>query len=691
MALMGGTFMKIFNKDSYLIDFISVYFLIICGFFTILKDMDIYYMYLILIILNGVFAIFAYVISIVTLSASEETIYKDLARVFGIVAIGKILFAIYVFDNLDHTTLNQEVQMTLINLAIQTILYTSFLYVYVNNKERSKLNNIVLVMIIFMPIIYVFITWTDILPPVYVNGTYSIVKNIVCIVLIVAYIYDLLHLEKIKKQFYNYKTVKDLRLMFVCRVMRILLLLFLGGVDFVNVGQKILFLNKFNCVSLTLLDFVHVYLVYTICFRDIIKRPNRNLYYNLIDEKKKLQNNIEKLKVANFNVEYYKIIYEQLLKNMPGGILISSKGKIMFANNKALNLFNLKSDANIINKNILDLVYEPEREKYTDILKTLNESDTDKTTICTKFSYNGIIFDAEEIRFYENVHERIFQVSIINNIEDKIKLENAQKELQLRDVMEKARDEVLSNISHEFKTPVNVIYSTVQIQDLNLQKGNYSKILEYNKIIKRNCNRLIRLINNFIDSTKLESNKIEFKLKCVNIVSIVEDITISVINFAKSKNIQIIFDTEEEELYCDIDVDQLERIILNVLSNAIKYNKVNGNINVVVKDRDEEIHIEVSDTGIGIPKDKIDKIFDRFERMENKNAAIKEGSGIGLSIVKKLVNALNGKIEIESEVDKGTTVRIIFNKSDNKNDIEEVYDISQNIQEKVNLEMSDIS
>ena len=375
---------------------------------------------------------------------------------------------------------------------------------------------------------------------------------------------------------------------------------------------------------------------------------------------------------------------------MPGGILISSNRKIMFANNKALELFNLKSDEKLINKSILDLVYEPERGKYTDILKSLNENDTDKKIIYTKFSYNGVVFDAEEIRFYENVHEKIFQVSIINNREDKIKLENAEKELELRDVMEKARDEVLSNISHEFKTPVNVIYSTVQIQDLNLQKGNYGSISEFNKIIKKNCNRLIRLINNFIDSTKLENNKLEFNLKCVNIVAIVEDITISVVNFAKSKNINIIFDTEEEELYCDIDVEQLERIILNILSNAIKYNKVNGNIDVIVKDKNEEVHIEVSDTGVGIPKDKVDIIFDRFERFDNKNAAIKEGSGIGLSIVKKLVDALGGKIEIKSEVDKGTTVRLIFKKSNSQNNLEQIYDM-QHLEEKVNLEMSDIS
>ena len=591
--------MKFLDRDSYLIDFIGIYFLIICAFFTILRDMNIYYMYLILVIINGVVAIFAYIISVVTLSTAQEKIYKDLARIFGIVAVLKILFAIYIFDNLGHSTLNQEVQMTVLNLAIQTILYTSFIYVYANKKKNNIFSNVIHVIMILIPIMYILITWTNILPNMYVGGRYSIVKNILCIVLIMGYIYNLLHLEKLNDKFYNYKIVKDLRLMFLGRIGRILIMVFLGGVDFVDVGQKLLFINKLNCISLITLDFIHVYIVYTICFRDIIKRPNRHLYYNLLDEKEKLQKNIETLEVVNFNMEYYKIIYE-------------------------------------------------------------------------------------------NVHEKIFQVSIINNREDKIKLENAEKELELRDVMEKARDEVLSNISHEFKTPVNVIYSTVQIQDLNLQKGNYGSILEFNKIIKKNCNRLIRLINNFIDSTKLENNKLEFNLKCVNIVAIVEDITISVVNFAKSKNINIIFDTEEEELYCDIDVEQLERIILNILSNAIKYNKVNGNIDVVVKDKNEEVHIEVSDTGVGIPKDKIDIIFDRFERFDNKNAAIKEGSGIGLSIVKKLVDALGGKIEIKSEVDKGTTVRLIFKKSNSQNNLEQIYDM-QHLEEKVNLEMSDIS
>ena len=678
--------MKFLNRKSYLIDFVGVYLLIIGGVFTVLKDMNIYYMYLILIIINGIIGMFAYIMSIVTLSTSEDGIYKDLARIFGIVSITNALFAIYVFDNLNYDTLNKEIEITLVNLGVQASLYILFVYIYSKKNKIYKFNNIANVIAIFIPILYILITWTSIIPDIS-----DYVKNIFCSIFLIKYIYCILKIDKLNKQFYNYNTIRDMKILFICRIIILLFMIFLGAVEFTNIYPQTSFGNKLNCIGLIFLNFIHVYLVYTICFRDIIKRPNRNLYYNLLDEREKLKQNIEKIEEVNFNMEYYKIIYEQLLKNMPSGIIISHKHKIMFVNNKVLKLFKLDSEENIINKNISDLIYKEDREKYDKTIKSIDKNEKKESVIHTRFSYNNVMFEAQEIRFYETVHQKTFQVSIIDSIEDKIKLEDAKRELQLRDVMEKARDEVLSNISHEFKTPVNVIYSTVQIQDLNLQKGDYDKILEFNKLIKQNCNRLIRLINNFIDSTKLENNKVEIHKKRVNIVSITEDITMSVINFAKRQKIDVVFDAEQEELYCDIDIDQMERIMLNILSNAIKYNKPNGNIDVIVKDRKEKVYIDVIDSGIGIPKDRINTIFDRFERMENKNAVIKEGSGIGLSIVKKLVDALDGEINIESEVDKGTTVRLIFKKSKNQNGIEEVYDISQHLEEKVNLEMSDIS
>ncbi len=348
--------MKFLNRKSYLIDFVGVYLLIIGGVFTVLKDMNIYYMYLILIIINGIIGMFAYIMSIVTLSTSEDGIYKDLARIFGIVSITNALFAIYVFDNLNYDTLNKEIEITLVNLGVQASLYILFVYIYSKKNKIYKFNNIANVIAIFIPILYILITWTSIIPDIS-----DYVKNIFCSIFLIKYIYCILKIDKLNKQFYNYNTIRDIKILFICRIIILLFMIFLGAVEFTNIYPQTSFGNKLNCIGLIFLNFIHVYLVYTICFRDIIKRPNRNLYYNLLDEREKLKQNIEKIEEVNFNMEYYKIIYEQLLKNMPSGIIISHKHKIMFVNNKVLKLFKLDSEENIINKNISDLIYKEER------------------------------------------------------------------------------------------------------------------------------------------------------------------------------------------------------------------------------------------------------------------------------------------------------------------------------------------
>lgn len=682
--------MKFLSKYEHFTNFIVIYIGIIFVFLIVLGEMNFYYMYLILVMLNSSIGIFAFVISKVTLSTDKELIYKDLAKIFGLVGLTNLLFAMYVFYNLPWMTLNQEVQITLLNSMANLFLDLTFIYIYSHEKNEIKVSfsNIFYITFVVIVIGYFFIARTNILPPIYHYGKYSQVKDILCCIYLVGQFYTIFSINRLNKKFYNSKTVNNIKIIFICNFMKNLIMLILGGINFFNININAPITNRFNCIAMTILNFVYVYMVYIVCFRDIIKRPNRMLYYNLGKEKEKLQKNVEKLEKISFDMEYYKVIYQEIFRNMPIGILISCEEKIMFANNNILNLFGLKSEDSVIDKNILDLVDEEYRDKYIQNVNSLDFDDINENKINTKFKYNNIKFDGEEVRFYENIRGKIYQASIISNLEDKIKLENARRELEIRDFMDKTKNEFLSNISHEFKTPVNVIYSTVQIQDLNLQKGNYGKILEFNQIIKQNCNRLIRLINNFIDSTKLKDNKIKANLKCVNIVYIVEDITMSVVNFAKRQDINIIFDTEEEELFCEIDIEFMERIMLNLLSNAIKYNKKGGSIEVLIKHDENNIYIEVSDSGIGIPEEKIDKIFDRFERLKNENVAYNKGSGIGLNIVKQLVYAINANIEIESVVNEGTVVRIILQKS--YDEVDEIYEGLPELEEKVKLELSDV-
>ncbi|HSQ89003.1 HAMP domain-containing sensor histidine kinase [Romboutsia sp.] len=309
-----------------------------------------------------------------------------------------------------------------------------------------------------------------------------------------------------------------------------------------------------------------------------------------------------------------------------------------------------------------------------------------------EFTHFNYIFKLQEILLIIIVIIRLFttyymmKISVIDII--KIPNEILYKSLLREKEIAEARNEFLSNISHEFKTPVNVIYSAVQMQDLNIKNNNVDKMEALNIIVKQNCNRLVRLINNFIDSTKFENNNFIIDLKCLNIVRIVEDITMSVLTFAENKNIELTFDTCKEELFCLADIEFIERIVLNLLSNAIKYNKEKGNIIVEINQNDDDVIISVKDSGIGIPKDKMDKLFNRHDRIDRNLSRHKEGTGIGLNIVKQMVESLEGTIFIDSVENEGTIVYVYLKKL--KGTYEEEYIKFNDLEQKVELELSDI-
>lgn len=213
----------------------------------------------------------------------------------------------------------------------------------------------------------------------------------------------------------------------------------------------------------------------------------------------------------------------------------------------------------------------------------------------------------------------------------------------------------ISNISHELKTPINVILCAAQLLE-SKRVDNYNINNENNTIdiIKDNSYRLIRLINNIIDVEKGEVDELTLNLKKDNLVSLIEDIVTSVIPYAKRKELNLIFDTEEEEIIMDMDIEKIERIILNLLSNAIKFSNENGNIYIRIMLNNDDVDIVVEDEGIGISKDDIPYIFDKFIQVDKTFNRKNEGSGIGLAIVKSFIEIHNGKIMVESQVGKGT-------------------------------------
>ena len=222
--------------------------------------------------------------------------------------------------------------------------------------------------------------------------------------------------------------------------------------------------------------------------------------------------------------------------------------------------------------------------------------------------------------------------------------------------LESVKNEFLSNMSHEFRTPINIILGTMQVLNKNIENNNIEidSLRRYSNYIKQNSYRLLRLVNNLIDINKMDVGS--YKLNCYNndIVSLVEDITLSVSDYIKGNNINLIFDTNIEEVITNCDPDKIERIMLNLLSNAIKYTNDDGLIEVKLHGEKDKVVVSVKDSGIGIPKENLDSIFDRFSQVDDSLNRICEGSGIGLSLVKNLVEMHGGNIYVNSKVNEGS-------------------------------------
>lgn len=268
-----------------------------------------------------------------------------------------------------------------------------------------------------------------------------------------------------------------------------------------------------------------------------------------------------------------------------------------------------------------------------------------------------------------------------------------KKLYQMAKEREQLKTDFIANMSHELRTPLNIITSASMLLEMKSNKEetvSSEYILDKLSHINQSSNRLRRLINNLIDISKFDSGFFECKCKNENIVYVVEDIVHEVVDYAKEKNIELIFDTEEEEIISFIDKEKIERVILNLLSNAIKFTNENGKIEVYMKSDDNFIYITIKDNGIGISKEKIDHIFQRFYQVDNLLSRGSEGSGIGLCIVDEIIRMHGGKINIESEINKGTTFEIVLNVSKSNFIDKEEEKTDRNIKDIVKVEMSDI-
>ncbi|MDF2590970.1 MAG: multi-sensor hybrid histidine kinase [Clostridia bacterium] len=271
-----------------------------------------------------------------------------------------------------------------------------------------------------------------------------------------------------------------------------------------------------------------------------------------------------------------------------------------------------------------------------------------------------------------------------------------KSENEKRQTLERAlemKDEFLSLVSHELRTPINVIYAAIQVTISIYSSKLPDKVNGYIRTIKQNTLRQLRLVNNLLDITRVNSGHIKINKRNTDIVFLTKAITESVAQYASQKGVQINFIASLENKIIGIDEEKYERIILNLLSNAIKFTPKGKSITVKLLLRGDSIYVDVIDYGIGIPSDKVDLIFERFGQVDSSLSRQAEGTGIGLSLVKKFVEALGGKISVKSKVGKGSTFTVQL---PSEKVLEEQYEIhntellDSRLVDITNVEFSDI-
>lgn len=230
-------------------------------------------------------------------------------------------------------------------------------------------------------------------------------------------------------------------------------------------------------------------------------------------------------------------------------------------------------------------------------------------------------------------------------------LEEANKELQ---TLDKSKDDFLSLVSHELRTPLSSILVYADIL-LDAKSPSEEMRTKYVGTILSESKRLTRLINDVLDLSKIEAGRMSFTIKVVHVRSLIGDFIEAFLPVFEKNNINFEYDRVPKDIFVMGDRDKVIQVLTNIISNAVKYTPAGGTINISANMKKDTAIIAVKDTGKGIAHDDIPKVFDRFRQLENIDHHA-EGSGLGMTISKVIIEKLGGKIWIESDINSGTTV-----------------------------------
>ena len=322
---------------------------------------------------------------------------------------------------------------------------------------------------------------------------------------------------------------------------------------------------------------------------------------------------------------------EAILKSMNSGVFaFDNDNKIIIMNRFCRELFGIQDD--IIGKDIYDI------KELKELLSAI-DSDEDQVEVKLREPDEKII----RMKSAEIYGEKIFKVGTVVVLED----------IKKKKKLEKMRSQFVANVSHELKTPLTSIKGFSETLRYVEDEETRNKFLN---IINEESERLTRLINDILSLSSIEHTKV-LRQEKIYMVKEMEKIFSLFYPGAKARNVELIYE-EKEDLVIRGDRDQFKQMILNLTDNALKYTKENGTVTMALKQADDRAVITIKDTGVGIPKKHLDRIFERFYRVDKSRDRVMGGTGLGLAIVKHIVLSFDGTITVESEVQVGTTFTI---------------------------------
>lgn len=343
-------------------------------------------------------------------------------------------------------------------------------------------------------------------------------------------------------------------------------------------------------------------------------------------------------------IENEKNKLEAVLRHMADALIaIDLAGNITHLNQAAIELLGLPED----------YFSEGEQLPYDDLISTVNKDlrleklveNCREEAATDVFEYGGRTFAVRYDKYRDEGGEDIGILMIIQDITERQKLENMQMDF-------------VANVSHELKTPLTTIKSYTEtmldgmVDDPAMQK-------QFLSIIDTEADRMNRLVKELLQLSRMENQQEQWSMKELNIIPLLQNAVtkVELTAAAKKQQLNILFKSDER-LPVVVDRDKIEQVVLNILSNSIKYTQEGGRIDVDALRREKTVYIIVSDNGIGIPEEELGRVFERFFRVDKARSRAMGGTGLGLSISKQIVDEHGGNIEIESKEGRGTKVTI---------------------------------